>query len=87
MAHGCERSEKITQEAARHGQLQCLMHAHAQGCPWSAQVSLAAARGGHLECLQYLHEHGCPWDVRVRSVEHQQCILDYAEAQNCPSEA
>ena len=87
LEHGCERSEEILRAAARHGQLQCLKYAHAQGCPCSAQVSLAAARGGHLTCLQYLHERGCPWDARVRSAEHQQCILDYADAHSCPSEA
>ena len=52
-------------QAARHGHLDVLKHAHKQGCPVDARVCAAAAYGGHVELLEYLRAEEVPWDEQT----------------------
>jgi hypothetical protein len=50
----CNTEEKICENAAEGGNLECLKYAHEIGCQWGdKKVCEFAAAGGHLECLVY----------------------------------
>jgi len=59
--NGCEWNAAVCSEAAKSGELKCLMYAHQNGCSWNAGTTVAAASGGSLTCLKYAHENGCAW--------------------------
>lgn len=50
-----------TNEAALHGHLECLMHAHKQKHAFCRETTGWAAIQGHLQCLKYLHFIGVAW--------------------------
>ncbi len=65
-------SSKVTEYAARSGDVNCLKVAHTHGCKWSQMVTYAAAENGHIDCLRYAVEKGCRLHPAVSrcSVQH-----------------
>jgi len=74
-------------EAAKTGNMECLVYAHTNGSPWSTWTCNLAAGSGHLDCLKYLHNNGCPWDddtcTEAARYGHMECLV-YARQNDCP---
>ena len=83
------RDGKLTQAAARGGQLHVLQWLRAQGCPWSTDTFSSAARRGHLEILQWLRAAGCDWDqpssltAMAAAMGGQLGVLQWLREQGC----
>ena len=69
-------SSKVTEYAARSGDVECLKIAHLRGCKWSSMVTYAAAENGHMECLRYAAEKGCRLHPAISRCAAQHGHLD-----------
>lgn len=56
--HGAPWEFPICEEAAEHGQLNCLSYAIEHGCPWNREDCLQRAReNNHPEIVEYIQTH------------------------------
>ena len=67
---------KVTEYAARSGDVECLKIAHLHGCKWSQMVTYAAAENGHIDCLRFAVEKGCRLHPAISRCAAQQGHLD-----------
>ena len=79
--------QKLSYDAAEHGQLKVLKLAWCGGCKLTAHTCKRAAKGGHLEVLKWLRRNNCPWNTgscASAAEEGHLVVLKWLRANGCP---
>lgn len=84
---GLQRSQRVSEAAARLGKMDLLLSARARDCGCDETTCAAAAAAGGLRILEFLRAKGCPWGdmTYFHAAERGHLdVLKYALANRCP---